>query len=73
MKVTAKKNFSRYNKQRTETGGGPPSSPPTDIDQEIYTLIPSEFKVFDNPFDDDHQEEEPFQDYQDTSIEQIDR
>ena len=59
MKITAKKKFSHYQKERVKTGGGPPPKSPSALDNEIHQLIPAEFKQLNNPYDDDSQDGGP--------------
>ena len=53
MKLSAKKDISRFNREQRQTGGGPAPSTPKELSMQIQSLIPNDFESLTNPFDDD--------------------
>ena len=53
LKISAKKDWSRFDREKRGTGGGPPPKEPSAISIQLRDLIPREFMVLDNQFDDD--------------------
>lgn len=51
IKLASKKDYTKYKKDHSKTGGGPPPTlPPPDV-MEVVEMIPQEFEVDVNEFD----------------------